>query len=191
MKTIVNTLTCLILVVSLSFCAQAQAIPDTARLAVGLEAGLPEGNINLTYTMSFGASVRFDLPITKKSFLTASVGFNNFFLADAATTTQTAILNVPVQTLKTLPIKLGYKYYLGKRFYTQLEMGETLILNQTAEYATKSHAFTYAPQIGIMFPLRNHNFIDAGVRYEFVSSFYNDSDKYNFWGVHISYSFKL
>jgi hypothetical protein len=191
MKTIVNTLTCLILFVSLSFCARAQAVPDTARLAIGIEAGLPEGNINLRYTTSLGASARFDLPISKKSFLTASVGFNNFFLADASTTTQTAILNVPVQTLKTMPIKIGYKYFLAKHFYTQLEMGETLLLNQTAEYATKSYAFTYAPQIGMMFPLKNHNFIDAGVRYEFVSSFYNDSDKYNFWGVHISYSFKL
>ncbi|MGZ3754846.1 MAG: hypothetical protein ACXVAY_10080 [Mucilaginibacter sp.] len=191
MKTIINTLTCLTLFVCLSFCARAQAIPDTARLAIGLEAGLPEGNINLRYTMSLGASARFDLPISKKSFLTASVGFNNFFLADGSTTTQMAILNVPVQTLKTLPVKLGYKYYLGKHFYTQLELGETVLLNEAAVYATKSYAFTWAPQIGVMFPLSNHNFIDAGIRYEGVSSFYNDTDKYSFWGLHISYSFKL
>jgi len=191
MKTTLNTLICLSIFVSLSLSAAAQAVPDTARIAVGLDAGYPAGSISSRYTASLGGSIRFDYPIAKKSYLTLSVGYNNFFLANGATTTQQAILNVPVPTLQTMPIKVGYKYFLIKTFYVQAELGSTLILNKAAEYATKSSAFTYSPQIGMLFNLKNHNFIDAGLRYEGVSSFYNDNDKYNFWAVHISYAFKL
>jgi hypothetical protein len=191
MKTLFNTLIFLIVFGSFSLTGAAQAIPDTARLAIGIDAGFPTANIGSRYTFSLGGSVRFDFPLSKKSYITASVGYNNFFLGSESVTTQQAILNVPVQTLQTMPFKLGYKYFLIKHFYAQLEAGETLVLNKQAIYATKSTAFTYAPGIGMLFNTKGHNFIDAGLRYEGVSSFYNDNDKYNFWAIHISYAFKL
>src|SRR5476651_2106866 len=189
MKAIFDPLICVALFLSVSLNVLAQIPSDTSRLAIGIDGGVPVGSINTRYIASAGASIRFDYPISRRSYITASVGYNNFFLGNGATTTQQAILNVPVPTLQTMPLKLGYKYYLVNSFYVQGEMGETLILNKTAEYATNSYAFTYAPQIGILFKLKKHpgNFIDAGIRYEGVSSFYNDSDKYNFWAAHISY----
>jgi hypothetical protein len=91
-----------------------------------------------------------------------------------------------------MPLKFGYKYFLMKNFYVQGEAGETMILNKAAVYATNSYAFTYSPGAGMLFKLKKrHNYIDAGIRYEGVSSFYNDSDKYNFWALHISYAFNL
>jgi len=192
MKAIFNTLVCFLLFLSFSIGASAQAIPDTMRLSFGIDAGYPVGSIATRYVASVGGSIRFDYPVSKRSYVTASVGYNNFFLGDGSTTTQEAILNVPVPTLQTMPLKLGYKYYLIKTFYVQGEAGETLILNKTAEYATKSYAFTYAPQIGITFKLKKpHNYIDTGLRYEGVNSFYNDSDKYNYWALHVSYAFNL
>lgn len=190
MKILFNTLAALLIFVGASTVASAQAIPDSSRVGVAAEIGYPTANIGSRYTVSLGASVRYDLLLTHKSYLTASVGFNEFLLADGATTTQTAILNYPVHPLQTLPIKLGYKY-LMKHFYVQMEFGETILVNKTEQYATKSNAFTYAPQFGLIFNTKNHNFIDAGLRYEGVSSFYNDTDKYNFWALHVAYAFKL
>jgi hypothetical protein len=193
MKTTFNALLGLLLCLLLSLGASAQSlVPDTLRLAFGVDAGYPVGSILTRYNASAGASLRLDVPFSKKSYVTASVGYNNFFLGSGATTTQQAILNVPVQTLKTLPLKLGYKYFLLKNFYVHGEVGETLILNKAAVYATNSYAFTYAPEIGMLFKLKKrHTYIDTGLRYEGVSSFYNDSDKYNFWAIHISYAFNL
>jgi len=189
MKVLFKTLAALLIFVGLSTVASAQAIPDSSRIGAAAEIGIPTADISSRYTMSVGASVRYDLYLAHKSYLTASVGFNEFLLADGATTTQTAILNYPVHPLQTMPIKLGYKY-LMKHFYVQMEFGETILLNQTTQYATKSHAFTYAPQFGLIFNTKNHNFIDAGLRYEGVSSFYNDTEKYNFWALHFAYAFK-
>jgi hypothetical protein len=192
MKTTFIKLFFLLSFIVFSFGAMAQAVPDTMRLAIGFDAGYPVGSISTRYILSAGGSIRLDVPFSKRSYITASIGYNNFFLANGSTTTQQAILNVPVPTLQTMPIKIGYKYFLIKTFYVQGEVGETLLLNKAAEYATNSYAFTYSPQIGMIFKLKKrHNYIDAGVRYEGVSSFYNDSDKYNFWAVHISYAFNL
>jgi len=192
MKTTLNALLYLLIFVSFSLCAAAQAVPDSTRIAIGAEVGLPTGSISGRYVVSLGASARLDFPVTKKSYITASIGYNNFLLSNGSLTTQQAILNVPMHSLETIPIKIGYKYFLIKQFYIQAEAGETLILNKTAEYATNSYAFTYAPQIGMLFKLKkNHRYIDAGFRYEGVSSFYNDKDKYNFYAVHIAYAFNL
>jgi hypothetical protein len=192
MKIIFNTLLCFLLFVGFSLTASAQAVPDTARLAIGMDAGYPTASIQTRYLFSLGASVRFDYPISKRSYVTASIGFNNFYLGDGSVTTQQAILNVPVPMLQTMPLKIGYKYFLIKTFYVHGELGETLVLDKGQEYATKSYAFTYSPEIGMIFKLKHpHNYIDAGLRYEGVSSFYNDTDKYNFWAIHISYAFNL
>ena len=194
MKAIFYKLICLVLFFSffLAVSAQAQSVPDTMRLALGIDGGVPVGNISGRYVAMAGASIRFDYPIGKKSYVTASIGYNNFYLGNGSVTTQQAILNVPVPMLQTVPVKLGYKYFLIKGFYVQVEAGETLIANKFAEYATNSYAFTYSPQFGILFKLKHpHNYIDVGVRYEGVSSFYNDNDKYNFWAAHVSYAFNL
>jgi len=186
------TLICSLVFVGFSLSAAAQAIPDTARLAVGIDLGSPTASISNRYVFSLGGSIRFDYPIARKSYITASVGYNNFFLADGSTTTQQAILNVPVPTMQTMPLKIGYKLFLIKQFYVQAEAGETLILNKSAVYATNSYAFTYAPQIGMIFKLKkSRRYIDAGFRYEGVSSFYNDKDKYNFYAIHVAYAFNL
>jgi hypothetical protein len=192
MKANFYTLIALLTFLSLSLRSSAQFIPDTARMAVGMDVGLPVASISGRYALSLGGSIRFDYPISKHGYVTAGVGYDVFLLGDGALTTQQAILNVPIQPLQTMAFKLGYKYYFLKSLYIQGEAGQTLLVNKNAVYATSSYAFTFAPQIGALIKMkRSHNYVDAGVRYEGVSSFYNDTDKYNFWALHISYSFDL
>jgi len=191
MKIIFTALICLFTLVGFTSRSSAQAIPDTARLAFGVEGGDPAGSISGRYTFMIGASLRYDYPITKHSYITASVGYQDFSVGNGSLTTQQAILNKPIPTLQTMPLKIGYKLFLVKRLYVQVESGTTKLLNKKAEFAYFDYAFTYAPGFGFLFNTKGKGYYDVGVRYEGVSSFYNDNDKYNFWALHFAYAFKL
>jgi len=173
--------------------ASAQAVPDSARLAIGIDGGVPAGGIASQYVMFFGGSLRFDYPFSKKSYVTLSAGYNEFLLANGATTTQNAILNVPVPPLQTAPFMIGYKYFFIRTLYIQGELGETLLINKDKVFAPKAFAFTYAPQLGLILKSKKHphTYWDVGVRYQGTSSFYYDDTKYNYWAGRISYSFNL
>ena len=93
--------------------------------------------------------------------------------------------------MRTIPLKIGIKYFLIKHFYALGEVGETLLANKKDVFAPNDNAFTYSPQIGMLFFLKKHTYIDAGVRYEGVASFYNDKTSYNFWALHVAYAFNL
>lgn len=193
MKTTFKTLAYLLLFTGLSFAAKAQSsLPDTLRIGVGLEGIVPNGDFSKSYSYGVGGSLRADIPITKKWYITVNAGYNNYFTSsNAAANDPQAILNVPTPSLQTIPLKLGVKYFLIKTFYLQGEAGETLLANKAKAYAINSSAFTYAPQVGMVFSLKKHTYIDAGIRYEVVSSFYNDNVKTNFWAAHIAYAFNL
>jgi hypothetical protein len=193
MKITFKALFCLLLITSLCIGAKAQShLPDTLRIGVGLEGISTTGGFSKSYNSALGGSLRADIPVTGKWYATVSVGFNNFFTAtDVAANDPRAILNVTTPSLQTIPLKVGLKYMLIGTFYLQGEVGETLLANKAKVYAISSSAFTYAPQLGMIFPLKKHTYIDAGVRYEFVSSFYNDDVKNNFWAAHVAYTFNL
>ncbi len=190
MKTTFTKLIALILFVSFYFGASAQSVPDTTRISVGLEAGAPAYVTNL-YSHILGASLRIDYPIGRKTYITGTAGYNILFASSTASTAPSGILNVQNADMKTIPLKIGIKHFLIRHFYVLGELGGTLLTNKQAVYATSTSAFTYSPQIGMLFFLKKRTYIDAGIRYEGVSSFYNDNEKYNFWGAHIAYAFNL
>lgn len=182
-------------VLLLSFCFTAKAqttLPDTIRIGVGLEGMADNGTFGSSYKYGAGVSLRIDVPITKSVYVTASAGYNNFFASAGATNSPYTIQNVPVPNFKTIPLKLGVKWFLFPTFYIQGEAGETILSNKSELYAVSSTAFTWSPQFGLIFPLKNRRtYIDTGVRYEGVASFNNDAFKNNFWAVHVAYAFNL
>ena len=190
MKTYLNKLVALLFFVSLYLGASAQAVPDTMRISIGLNGGLPLYASNV-YSHILGASLRIDYPITRKTYITGTAGYNTYFTASTASTAPNAILNVPTANMKTVPLKIGIKHFLIRHFYVLGEVGGTLLTNKTEVYATATSAFTYSPQVGMLFFLKKHTYIDAGIRYEGVGSFYGDKEKYSFWGAHVSYAFNL
>ena len=190
MKVVFNKLTALLLFISFSIGATAQSVPDTARLNIGLEAGTPIYLTNM-YTYSLGASLRLDFPITKSLYVTGTAGYNNLFASPNFSTTPGGILNVKAADMKTVPLKVGLKLFLIRHFYVLGEVGQTILVNKSEVYALKNNAFTYSPQIGMLFFLKKHNYIDAGIRYEGVGTFFNDTEKYSFWAAHIAYAFNL
>jgi hypothetical protein len=190
----------------LASAANAQInVPDSVRIGIGAELTSATGtkfgtNVNVVsggtaaaaYNYGAGFSLNVDVPIMSALYLTASAGYISFFTTKDANTSQQAITNKALPNFNLIPLKIGAKVLLGNRFYVGAEAGETILANKTDLYALYSNSFTWAPQIGLVLPLKKrHTYIDTGLRFESTSSFYNNSVHNSFWGLHIAYAFNL
>lgn len=188
MRTTLHKIIALLLFAGSSFSVNAQAIPDTLRISVGVNAGMPNSSM---YSSVLGGSLRIDYPITRKLYVTATGGFNQIAVSSTASTTPQGILGVKNADLQTVPIKAGIKYFAIRHFYLLGEVGQTLLLNKAQAFATYNSSFTFSPQIGMLFFLKKRTYIDAGIRYESVKSFNNDNEKLDFWAAHVAFAFNL
>jgi hypothetical protein len=93
--------------------------------------------------------------------------------------------------MNVAPFKIGLKYYLIRTFYVQAEAGETILLNEAAVYGDYNSAFTYSPQMGILFKLKHRQYIDAGIRWQRTQSFFYSTSGNSIWGVRVAYAFGL
>ena len=206
MKITLKALIYSFLFVCLGSAAKAQIlIPDSLRIGVGLEATSTLGtdfgtNVNTTsggtaksaYNYGVGASLRVDVPVLSKLYVTATAGYVSFLPSKDGASSQQALTGVSLPNFNTIPLKLGVKLLIGNRFYVHGEAGETLLANKKELYAIYSNSFTWAPEIGMVFPLKKrHTYIDGGIRVETTSSFYNDSNHNSFWALHLTYAFNL
>lgn len=190
MKALFNKLSTLIFFAVFSTAVMAQPVPDTTRINIGLSAGLPIALGNM-YNYNAGAFLQVDYPLTKTLFVTGSAGYNTLFASPNFSTTPGGILGVKAANMQTVPLKLGIKLFAIRHFYIAGEVGQTLLVNRSQVYALKNNAFTFSPHVGMLFFLKNRQYIDAGIRYEAVSTFYNDKANYGFWAAHIAYAFNL
>jgi hypothetical protein len=161
--------------------------PGGVRFSIGVDAGVPTGNLKNYYDWNLGGSVQADIPVvSNKLFVTVNAGYDNIFGKKNINGTGFDATNIQL-----LPVKAGLKYFIVPNFYVQGEAGAAISLNKSDVGFTNSAAFIYAPQIGYQFQLGGKNYIDAGVRYEastdFVSS--NNNSKVNFIGLRLAYGF--
>ena len=171
--------------------AQNVAIPDTTRISLGVDFGRPGGAFGKAYTVGVGGSFQVDLPITEKLYVTGNAGYLSFFPNNSISTNPYAITNVKLANLNMVDAKLGLKYFLIRGFYIQGEIGESLLLNKTAIYALNSTGIMFAPQMGITFKLPNRHYIDAGIRYEFLQSYYGDGAYNHYLAARVAYAINL
>lgn len=152
------------------------------RLSVGLDAGLPLGKLKNNYNWSGGASVEADFPILRNQFYyTVNAGFNDVFANNSTTSPD----------IQLIPVKLGLKYFVIPNVYIQGEAGASFVTNKTNLGYTKSAAFIYEPQIGVLFNVGGKNSIDAGVNYQNNSQFYDNGNHTGLLGLRVAYSFGL
>ncbi|MEN0054073.1 MAG: hypothetical protein AAGC65_10405 [Mucilaginibacter sp.] len=152
------------------------------RLSAGIESGLPIGKLNDAYNWNFGGSVQADFPIIERElYATLNAGFNNIYANNVSNAAD----------IQLIPVKAGLKYFPVKNFYVQGEAGASFIANKSDMGTTKSAAFVYAPQVGVLFNVSRKSYIDAGVRFESNSAFYTNDNKSNFIGLRIAYAFNL
>jgi hypothetical protein len=154
------------------------------RFSVGVDAGLPTGNLSNSYNWSLGGSVQADIPVISQLAVTINAGYNNLYGKDLAGT------NLSAPNIQLLPVKAGLKFFPVDHLYIQGEAGAAFALNKTAANFNNSAAFIYAPQVGYQFPIGG-SIIDAGVRYEASSQFAsgNDNSKVNFVALRLAYGF--
>ncbi|WP_214073698.1 hypothetical protein [Mucilaginibacter sp. dw_454] len=190
------------------FCSAANAqinVPDSLRISLGVNFASTTGNsfgtgVNVAtdgtasspYKFGTGLNLGVEVPVMSSFYLTASAGYVSFIKSGIIKSSQQSITNVPTQNFNTIPLKIGAKLLIGNRFYVAAEAGETLLANKKELYALYGDAFTWAPQIGLVLPLKQHHrYIDAGFRYETTSTFYGDSNHNSFWALRVAYAFNL
>lgn len=176
-------------IAGLSYSAKAQTTDTTStpsprtskavRLSIGPDAGIPIGSLSDTHSWNLGGSIQADFPIATGLDVTVNAGFNNFFGKDN------------FSDISLIPVKAGLKYFLADNFYVQGEAGASFVANKDKSGADKSTAFTYAPQVGFLFPVGQKSYIDAGVRFESNSKFYTNGNNNNFFGLRLAYAFDL
>ena len=176
----------------LSFAAKAQSTTTSTttnsgiRYSIGVDAGIPTGNLKDTHNWNLGGSVQADIPVASQLFVTVNAGYNNVFgKKDVGAT------GLDISNIQLLPVKAGLKFFPVQNFYIQGEAGAAFLLNKSDYFNDKSTAFVYAPQIGVQFPVSGSNFIDAGIRYEGTTKYSSnfDNSKVNFVGVRVAYGF--
>lgn len=174
---------------ALSFGAKAQTKTTTVsnssalRLSVGVDAGIPVGDFTDTHNWNLGGSVQADIPVVKQLFVTVNAGYNNIF--------GKSIGNSNYTDIKLIPVKAGLKFFPVDNFYVQGEAGASFLTNKDDLHATNSTLFTYAPQVGVLFPVGAKNYVDAGVRFEGNSALVDNGKSLNFVGVRLAYAFNL
>ena len=123
---------------------------DSGKFSIGVEGGLPLGNIKNGYNFVLGGSVKYELPIAASTWFTVSAGYNSFH-------PKSEFKDLGAESIGFVPVKVGIKYYLEQGFFAEGQVG--------AAFGTKSGtgtAFAYSPGVGYTFD----GGFEAGVRYE-------------------------
>jgi hypothetical protein len=152
------------------------------RLSIGADGGIPVGSLKDNYDWNFGGSIQGDFPIIKDQlYATVNGGYNNFFSKNSSN----------LNDIHMIPVKGGLKYFPLKYLYIQGEAGASFITNKNDLGFSKSAVFVYAPQAGVLFNVGGKNYIDAGVRFEGNSKFYDGGKTNNFLALRVAYAFNL
>ncbi|MFC3562873.1 hypothetical protein [Pedobacter jamesrossensis] len=185
MKNQIRTIAAVIVISALiGFSAKAQSMRSPGvRYSVGADVGLPIGTLSDAYKWSIGGSIQADIPVVSdKLYVTVNAGYTNIFADES--------VSALIPDIHLIPVKAGLKYFPVDNLYLQGEAGVSFLLNQNTSNS-KTASFVYAPQIGYLIPLGGKSSIDAGVRFEGNSKFYDNGSNSNYLGLRIAYAFPL
>lgn len=151
---------------------KAQTTPASAlRFGIGLEAGIPTGNIKDYSKFELGGTARLQYGLANNLALTLTSGYYNLFATSD-------YKDIGGKSIGIVPVKIGIKAFFadnlyfsaegGAGFETKYDKNTKLLLSPGLGYASKSW--------------------DVGVRYENLSG---QSDNYGLVGLRIAYGFGL
>jgi hypothetical protein len=136
-----------LLFVGIAISSYAQSGGD--KFSIGVETGLPVGNMSNYYNFVIGGSLKYDMSITKATNFTLSAGYNSF--------QGKTLGNIDFVSIGYIPVKAGIKYFFDNAFYGEAQVGASF---QT-QYGGGT-AFAYSPGFGFKFSDK----VDLGIRYE-------------------------
>ncbi|WP_345947917.1 MULTISPECIES: hypothetical protein [unclassified Mucilaginibacter] len=169
--------------------AQSTTPPNAWRFGIGLEGGVPVGDVReLTKAMA-GATARLQYGVGNSVALTLTSGYYHLFGADAVKIAGNNN-DISYKSMGVVPVKFGIKAYAGGGFYVQGEVGagfETSVFGaikgQNVEGFDKNTKLILAPGIGYSWTN-----VDLGVRYE---RFSGQNANYGMVAARLAYGFKL
>lgn len=188
-KTITTIFTVAALIVVTNFNSNAQ----NGRFSVGAELAMPMGDFADAAGMGFGASLRYEYPISDNLGLTGNAGYLMF----GKKTFSNGFVEVESKS-SMIPVQLGAKYYFSEAqdgFYAGLQLGihsfksEVTIPSYTlfgvtipgSTSSASESKLSYAPEIG--YHLAN---LDLGARYQMVAT---EGSTTSYLGIRIAYVF--
>ncbi|MES2269118.1 MAG: outer membrane beta-barrel protein [Bacteroidota bacterium] len=144
----------LVLLSGAAFSSFAQTTSESGKFSIGFEAGIPVGDASNTSNLTIGGSLKYDLPIAEKTFLTGSAGYTKFLYKSE--------FKVSGNSFYAIPVKVGVKYFFADAFYGEAQLGAAFLEEKYMGYKGNTTAFAYSPGIGYAFG----GGVDLGVRYE-------------------------
>ena len=138
----------------LSSFAQSSSSGGSAKISVGIDAAIPNGNAATVYDAGFGVSLKYEAPIATNLYATVSAGYEAFFVKSEF---KSLGLN---SSYGFIPLKAGLKYYFmedGVGFFAEGQVGASI-----STQSGGGTAFAYAPGIGYSVD----GGFEVGARYE-------------------------
>ena len=164
-----------VLVAATSFGQDDKKKASGTSFSVGLEAGLPIGDLKkLDASFGIGGSAKVGIPVFSGADVTISAGYISFM--------GKTVQGFKIPALGTIPVKAGLRFMLGSGFYGEPQLGYTI-----AKYSGidgNLNGFTYAAGVGYKVSQ-----VDVGVRYEAWSKSENGvSITPSFIGLRVAYN---
>ncbi|HWB62276.1 MAG TPA: outer membrane beta-barrel protein, partial [Chitinophagales bacterium] len=163
------------------FTCEAQSMPGS-KFNAGLEVAIPAGKVTSTYKTGFGGSLKYEYRADTGFYFTLSAGYISFPVTDnAKLAMQQAGYNR--SSFGFIPIKIGGKFYIGKQFFGEVQLGNTFEVNVDRLASGAASAFTFSPGAGYSFD----NGLELGARYEgwFTSGLFSQ------YAFRVAYRFRL
>jgi len=161
--------------------AQMMNTPNPWRFGIGVEGGIPTGELRNLSNYEIGGTARLQYDVSGSFAVTATSGYYDI-IAKNSTVGTTTIGNATYATTPhsfgMIPVKFGVKAFFANSLYVS---GETGVGFET-EYSTNTKLIL-SPGIGWA-----SKSVDVGVRYE---NFYGQNSNYGLFGLRIAYGFGL
>ncbi|MCC6384745.1 MAG: outer membrane beta-barrel protein [Bacteroidia bacterium] len=188
-----RTITKIFMAGALAFGMVSGAFAQSGRFSAGLELALPMGDFADAAGMGFGATLRYEYPLSDNLALTGDAGYLMF----GKKSYSIGFGDVESKS-SMIPVQVGAKYYFGEvqnGFYAGLLLGihsisskvttpEYTFMNVTIPSTSTSESTTklsYAPQVG--YHLAN---IDIGARYQMIAT---EGSTSSYLGIRLAYVF--
>ncbi len=152
--------------------AQNTKRKDAPSLNIGIETGIPTGDLSLVTSFGAGGSMKLIVPLDHTVAFTASAGYIHYF--------SKTFFGVKFGDLNSLAFKGGFRLSIEPGFYFEPQGGYSSF---SAE-GESDGAFTYAANIGYMV----HKKADISVHYESATK---DGGSLSHVGLRIAYNFSL
>lgn len=144
------------------------------KLSVGVEAGLPLGDLKEGTSFGIGGSAMGEYAAAENLGLTLSAGYLTF--------SGKTVEDVKGPSLNIIPVLVGAKYHFNEKFYGHAQLGMSFASVKVEGVSASTSAFTYAPTIGFT-PSEN---IDIAVKYQ---SYSKGGGTTSFLGLRVAYVF--